>query len=113
MLGLGIGGIIWFFVRAFGATEVSPRWEGYFRWAAGHSFSLYLFHFPLLVFVNSLSWFSTSGERRVLAIAMVLTVSVLLGEWTEAKRKLWQKGFDSLFAKLGWPNSLPTRSIDW
>ena len=80
-----------------------PRgvWNGV-RWGAGHTFSLYLFHYPLLAFFTvvwhrdrPLVW------QEAVAATGALGVSLVLSTFTEARRTVWRRGFarawDALF----------------
>jgi peptidoglycan/LPS O-acetylase OafA/YrhL len=100
LLGLAVGAMIWFYSRTWRDLPVPESIERPVRWAAGHTFSLYLFHFPLIVFASALGIFSPSiWWSAALEVALILAVIIALGELTESKRRFWQRGFD---AAWGW-----------
>ena len=92
LLGLGVGIAIWSFDQAWGTVAVTSAWEPGIRWGANHTFSLYLFHMPLLVFFNALGVFQPQlWWSAVLEIGLVLLVIVVLAELTESRRKSLQR----------------------
>ena len=102
ILGIGVGVLIWSFDQAWGKIEVAARWENPIRWAANHTFSLYLFHFPLIFFVATLPFFNAFvWWNVVLAVVAILAVIIVLSEFTESKRKLFQKAITLGWDRLG------------
>ena len=65
------------------------RFERPIRWAAGLTFSLYLFHFPLLQFVAAaVPGNASGGIHRIAVLVIPLLVVAGLGSLTENKRHL-------------------------
>jgi peptidoglycan/LPS O-acetylase OafA/YrhL len=78
------------------------------RWMAAHTFSLYLYHFPLLLLVTSTQIFNPKIPFQfILEVALVLFVIVLLSTFTENKRHLWKQFFRYLLKRM-WPDQEPT-----
>ncbi len=79
-----------------GINAISSRLEGLLssierpiRFWAGLTFSMYLFHYPLLQFFNSITlyWFEIDNPvRHLLLLVMIISVVVLLGSVTEKKK---------------------------
>jgi peptidoglycan/LPS O-acetylase OafA/YrhL len=65
---------------------------------ADHTFPLYLYHFPVLVFVTAIVPFdkNSTGQRLVMTGA-TLVVVLLLGWVTESQRKRWKSLFEWLW----------------
>ncbi len=101
VLGLGIVAVILFFERAWGTAQVHPIVERIIRWPAQRSFSLYLFHMPLLIFFQALGIFNPYlWWSAFLEIGLVLGVITILAQYTEAKRKPCQKVFTQLWDQI-------------
>jgi peptidoglycan/LPS O-acetylase OafA/YrhL len=96
--GIGVALVIWSFDQAWGTAVIAGFWERGIRWTANHTFSLYLFHMPLIVFVNTLGFFHPYVWWNAgLGIASILAVIVALSELTESRRKSVQKFIASLW----------------
>lgn len=68
------------------------RWPRAIRWPASLTFSLYLFHMPLLLFYTALLGLSNrSIGDFVLLLACVLTTVALLGSVTERKKHVLKR----------------------
>jgi peptidoglycan/LPS O-acetylase OafA/YrhL len=90
----GWAATIWCFHQAFGLVSLSERLHRGVRWWANHTFSLYLYHAPLVIFATALipplgmSWLGS------LAVMIgILLVIIVLGAATEAQRPRWQQFF--------------------
>jgi peptidoglycan/LPS O-acetylase OafA/YrhL len=73
------------------------------RWAAGATFTIYLFHIPVTLLVAS----AVPGEaedpvRLVIVFAIILTTLFLIAEFTERKKAAFGAAYDYLFAKISW-----------
>jgi Predicted acyltransferases len=90
---LGWAAMIWFFNRASGALQIPNVVYRPVRWLAGHTFSLYLYHAPLVLFVSAVlpPIFVRGLEGAVLA--GLLVVIGILGAVTEGLRGGWKKLF--------------------
>ena len=61
------------------------------RWCAAHTFSLYLFHFPLYVLVFVLTHYNRASRiADTAAFLTVITLCVLLSSVSEAKKFWWR-----------------------
>ncbi len=71
-------------------------------WAAGATFTLYLLHFPLLVFFAAISpWpVATTAYRLYLPLATLVTV-FLVAEVTERRKRAWRRLFTGVAVALG------------
>ena len=92
-LSLAVAGAVWCF-DACRLPPVPPPVETAVRWGAGHTFSLYLFHFPILAFVTAV-WriHRPSWLQAALALGGTLLAVWALSTFTEAKRGVWQRVF--------------------
>ncbi len=91
--GLFAVGLVGFFgvSRAFG--PLLGRVAGPVRWAAGATFTLYLFHVPLIRFIVAVSpWPVESFGVRAAVLAGVPLVVLLLAELTERRKAVWRNG---------------------
>lgn len=71
------------------------------RWCAGHTFSLYLFHFPLLVLAYvTLHYNRSSRPQQAMVLAGVLGCCVLLSKISEEKKLWWRASVRSAFRKV-------------
>jgi peptidoglycan/LPS O-acetylase OafA/YrhL len=91
---------IWFLNRANLTVEIPQVVERLIRWTSGHTFSLYLFHVPILCFLSA-----TGIGRRIpclLPVEIVLTLGACaaLGELTEKRRKFLQNGLQRIWDGL-------------
>jgi peptidoglycan/LPS O-acetylase OafA/YrhL len=98
--GLGWAAIIWFFNRAFAGAGV-PEWiHRPVRWLAGHTFSLYLYHAPLVILATALvPPFMVVGMEWAPIVA-ILGFVMVAGAITEGQRPLWQRLFGWLWDRL-------------
>ena len=98
LFGMLVTLLIWFFDQAFHAALISERLDRNVRWLADHTFSLYLYHFPLLFFVGAVVPFDHT-EAPVIAGMIVLVLALILGlsVFTESKRDLWRKAFSRIW----------------
>jgi peptidoglycan/LPS O-acetylase OafA/YrhL len=97
IVALGWAAIIWFFNRAFAGVGVVEVIYRPVRWIAGHTFSLYLYHAPLVVLATALvPPFMVKGAEWV-PIAVILAIIVVMGAITESQRPRWQRFFGWLW----------------
>jgi peptidoglycan/LPS O-acetylase OafA/YrhL len=62
------------------------------RWCAAHTFSLYLFHFPLLVLINFVTHYNRgSVGSQALVFTTLIALCILLSTFTESKKLWWRK----------------------
>jgi peptidoglycan/LPS O-acetylase OafA/YrhL len=86
---------------------VSPL-EVPIRWLASHTFSIYLFHFPLLILVCAVTHYDkTSSLAKILAFVAVISACMFLSRIGEDKKHWWRSLFSQTLAtgRLGWAKS--------
>jgi peptidoglycan/LPS O-acetylase OafA/YrhL len=67
------------------------------RWMAGMTFSLYLYHFPLLTFLAVvLPGTPTDVSRRISMICIPLVVIAAIAQVTERKKSAWRRRIDAV-----------------
>jgi peptidoglycan/LPS O-acetylase OafA/YrhL len=116
MMALLLAALIWFFDHASHAIRIPDRLDAIVRWTADHTFSLYLYHFPLLLFVAATIPFDRSNPLQVAGVTGgVLAIIVVLSLMTESKRPLWHTFFsrcwDAVASRTGFGpmNASPSR----
>jgi peptidoglycan/LPS O-acetylase OafA/YrhL len=101
IFGLLVALLIWFFDQAFHEAKVSARLDAGVRWTADHTFSLYLYHFPLLFFVGAVVPFDHGNALASAAmILMVLAAVFGLSIVTESKRRSWRDFFGHVWDRF-------------
>lgn len=69
------------------------------RWASGRSFSLYLFHMPILVFISGVVSYDRSSTVAVMGLLLAtLLIVLVLSELTEQRRDPWRRLMRRLFS---------------
>jgi peptidoglycan/LPS O-acetylase OafA/YrhL len=62
------------------------------RWCAGHTFSLYLFHYPVFVLLYVVTRYNRGSLRSVLSILFAdILLCMLLSKLSEDKKMWWRK----------------------
>ena len=87
------------------------------RWTAGMTFSLYLYHYPLLMFLAAVLPGTPSGMiYRIGVICIPLLVMAGLAQITERQKSAWRRVIDALVSAgltnilpLAVPHSIPDR----
>jgi peptidoglycan/LPS O-acetylase OafA/YrhL len=98
IIGLQLGAVIWFYTRAFDALVYPERLARAVQWTAGHTFSLYLYHFPVILFFGALGIFNpTVWWQAAVEIVLILAIIVALSEITESKRGHWKKAMETIW----------------
>ncbi|ATC65121.1 hypothetical protein CMV30_14810 [Nibricoccus aquaticus] len=98
--GLGWAAIIWFFNRAFVGVNVITVVYRPVRWLAGHTFSLYLYHAPLVILASAMfPPFTVKGAEWV-PIMVILIVVYIMGAVTESQRHRWEALFGWIWDRL-------------
>ena len=90
------------------------RGEKPIRWTAGMTFSLYLYHYPLLIFFAAvLPGAPSSVMHRIGLIGIPLLVTAGIAQITERKKSAWRRVIDSGIsaglASINRPSQLATR----
>jgi peptidoglycan/LPS O-acetylase OafA/YrhL len=95
VVALGLAGMIWCFDQAFFTIMLPARLVGTVRFWADHTFSLYLYHVPLIIFAGAVVPFDRSNPWQDAAMAGgVLATVLVLSLYTESKRPQWARFFD-------------------
>ena len=95
LIGLLLAALIWFFDQLTRSRQVPARLDAAIRWAADHTFSLYLYHFPLLLFVTAVVPFHHESVLQVAGLVIgLLALIILLSAMTQSLRPQWRKFFD-------------------
>jgi peptidoglycan/LPS O-acetylase OafA/YrhL len=69
---------------------------------ASVTFSFYLFHMPIVLFLATLSpWQVATTEHRLLIIFGTPVAVVILAQFTEAKKDLWKSFFSASLGQVG------------
>ncbi len=79
-----------------------PAWiERPVRWWAGLTFSLYAYHFPLLVFAAAVVPYEKTDLLQVIfVLGLVLFCIIALWRFTECRREWWRVRFCALLASV-------------
>jgi len=86
------------------------RCERPIRWIAGATFTLYLFHVPLLHAVVALApWPAGTWPTRALVFIGVPLLVLALAEVTERRKAAWRRAILALLSKQGWAPPRPAR----
>jgi len=71
------------------------------RYAGSLTFSLYLFHLPIVMLISALGWFPVdSAPQRLMVFGLPLVVAILLGRPCEHAKVPLKRGFLTLFARM-------------
>jgi peptidoglycan/LPS O-acetylase OafA/YrhL len=84
------------------------------RWFAGHTFSIYLYHLPLLALVAALVPYDYANPwQKILILFAVLTACVCLSILTERQKTRWREKITWVFDQLdsGIPNRAATKNM--
>jgi peptidoglycan/LPS O-acetylase OafA/YrhL len=89
---------IFFFDRAFGHLRPAKVFQSGVRFCSDRAYSLYLFHYPMIVLLTASSVTNTPNIwLMILYMATILSTVVVLSNFTERKRGAWRRFFD-----FGW-----------
>ncbi|MGE6698181.1 acyltransferase family protein [Hyphomonas sp. NPDC076900] len=87
---------------AQGAGWIGARAEAAIRWCAGATFSIYLFHYPILTFLHGLPGYDgANGLHAALLAAATLAACFALAEVSERRLDVWKRLMESLFRRAG------------
>ncbi len=82
------------------ASWVSTRIEQSIRWLAGATFSIYLFHYPILTLLHAIPVYDAANPAHYIGAGLVTLIACfLLAELSERRLKAWKGLFDALFAR--------------
>jgi peptidoglycan/LPS O-acetylase OafA/YrhL len=99
-----VGGLFALHLFGFGAVSAAfatllRRLEKPIRWIAGATFSLYLFHVPLIEAVVAVSpWPASDWPTRALVFIGVPLIVLALAEVTERRKGAWRRAILALLA---------------
>lgn len=83
------------------AGWISARAATAIRWLAGATFSIYLFHYPVLNFLHGLPAFdSANPAHQVTLAAVALAACFLLAEVSERRLGFWKRRVGRLLGRL-------------
>lgn len=84
------------------ADWAGPNVDAAIRWCAGATFSIYLFHYPILTFLYGLPGYDGNNAVHVVALAGVTLVACFaLAEVSERRLDLWKRAVNRLFSRMG------------
>ena len=105
ILSLQLALTLWLFDSHFATWTVPSPVASAVRFCADHTFSLYLYHYPLVILAAAL----VRGRRlslfeSLLAAVVILCLVLALSIVTESKRKVWRRAFHLVLGRF-WPRS--------
>lgn len=110
--GIVWGAMIWFFNRAAAGVHVAVLIYRPVRWVAGHTFSLYLYHAPLVILASALfPPFAVKGAEWV-PIVVILIVVFIMGAVTESQRRRWEPLFGWIWDRLFKRMTVTVQTVD-
>lgn len=72
------------------------------RWVAGGTFSLYLFHLPLMHFIAAISPWKINTPWAILALVGTTTIACFIcAEFTERRKDGWRQNIQKTLAHFG------------
>ncbi len=78
--------------------QVAPNLEKPIRYLAGATFSIYLYHQPLLWFFSAVfSWIEIGLPRYTLVVPLTLLSTFVLSTFTEQKKHIWKPWVEGLW----------------
>lgn len=82
------------------------------RWLAGATFSIYLFHYPLLTLLYALPGYDAADPAHYLgAAAVTLAACFALAEVSERRLQTWKKLFDGAYSLIAARRQRPAESL--
>jgi peptidoglycan/LPS O-acetylase OafA/YrhL len=100
ILGFELGAMIWFYTKALEKFSYPDGFARGVQWSANHTFSLYLYHYPCILFFAAVGIFNPHvWWQAILEIGLILTVIIMVSEVTESKRGLWKKVMESIWER--------------
>lgn len=80
-------------------AAIGARAEGALRWLAGATFSIYLFHYPILTLLHALPGYEASEPLHYIGAGLVtLALCFALAEISERRLASWRALFDRILA---------------
>ncbi|HBH43623.1 MAG TPA: hypothetical protein DDY28_04355 [Hyphomonas atlantica] len=83
------------------ANWIGARMEAIVRWCSGATFSLYLFHYPILTFLHGLPGYDGVNTVHVIVMTIVTLVACfLLAEISERRLGHWKRITRNIFERI-------------
>lgn len=103
------------FSQAFSQQDIPPGLEQAVRWGASKTFSLYVYHYPLLVFAAAVVPYDKESPVQVCAVLVLVLAGILgLHRITEQRRAWWQTRFSRMitcFLTVGCKRPKPAGAV--
>lgn len=96
LFSLHLLGITW---RSEWVGAVLARPAAAIRWLAGATFTIYLFHFPVMMVLLAVCPWPGIAARRVFLLAGTLVCVFLIAEVTERRKAAWRRLFTALLGR--------------
>lgn len=81
------------------------------RWLSGATFTLYLLHYPVAIFVNTaLPADLNPFARWIILFVVVISATLLVAEFTERRKSSWRKGFEAILGFIANSRETPKTS---
>lgn len=104
VFGIAIAGLIFAVNLLWGSFHVSSLHQRWVRSAAGVTFTVYLLHYPLMIFVSKVVAYDRASLWHVGGLLVLLfAIMYLFGSWIEPERKQWTAQIESLFRAVRKP----------
>jgi peptidoglycan/LPS O-acetylase OafA/YrhL len=93
--GLVVAGTLLCFEAAFGNVRIPAGVQHAIQRASDCTFSLYLYHYPLVLFATAVAALDrVSGVYAIASGFAILALIVTLSFLTEARRNVWRRAFE-------------------
>jgi len=81
------------------------------RWLSGATFTLYLLHYPVAVFINTaLPLYLNPFTRWSIIFVVVISLTLLVAEFTERRKSDWRAGIKAILAFFAGTSDAPKAS---
>ena len=88
-------------------SSLLDRWKQSIRWIAGATFSIYLFHMPVMRFLVAISPFGIdSTETLLIAGLLTLPICFVFAEFSERRKESFRMAINTIL-------DLPIRVLSW
>tara|TARA_R110001599_G_scaffold43353_6_gene129843 strand:- start:6608 stop:7744 length:1137 start_codon:yes stop_codon:yes gene_type:complete len=92
------------------ADWIGPRMEKAIRWSAGATFSLYLFHYPILTFLHGLPAYDSANPLHAWLMAVTTLVACFaLAELSERRLGFWKRLVHGIFQRFSLHRAIASR----
>lgn len=77
------------------ARKISSKLESWIRWLAGATFSIYLFHYPILTLLHALPGYDSASAAHYIGSGVItLALCFALAEVSERRLGAWKRVFE-------------------